>query len=407
MTATKDVAARECSAVEVDKNLAGGGLVTQAGSVSPTRLATAGQTCALDQTIDQTIDQTLGQTLQSTDDRLMDVLARLTRRWQERSPDPVPVLPVDLPELLLGWLLPAGGKRLRPVMCHWGWVAGEGRRETRDPLVATCAALELVHLFALVHDDVMDRSDSRRGRVTVHVDAAKAHAGAGALGDPVLFGDSVAILLGDLALSEAWALVAGVGPELVQAWAEMLRELVQGQLLDVTGAAGRSRDLEQARTVARLKSGAYTVQRPLELGALAAGAPPRTLAALSTFGRHLGEAFALRDDVLGVWGDPRRTGKPVGDDLLSGKPTVLLAEAARLLPRDLASRHLGDDGAITPEEVPAVQQLMLDAGVLERVEERIAEEVARADAALAAADLSPHAVDGLREVARTIAWRDS
>jgi geranylgeranyl diphosphate synthase, type I len=346
-------------------------------------------------------------TLASTDALLADVCARLASRWHERSPDAPPVLGDDLPELLLSWVLPAGGKRLRPTLCHWGWVAGGGSPSELDHLVATCAALDLVHLFALVHDDVMDRSDSRRGRVTVHVEAAKSHAGAGALGDPVLFGDSIAILFGDLALSEAWGLVAGVGPALRAAWGEMLRELVQGQLLDVTGAAGRSRDLERARLVARLKSGAYTVQRPLELGAIAADSPPDAIAALSRFGDHLGEAFALRDDVLGVWGDPRGTGKPVGDDLLSSKPTVLLAEAARLLPRDVSERYLGVAGAITPDDVPVVQQLMLDAGVRSRVEERIRAEVERACAALDDAPLDPVATQRLRDLTTSIAWRES
>jgi geranylgeranyl diphosphate synthase type I len=349
----------------------------------------------------------VARTLAAADALLADVCARLSEQWRGRSPEAVPVLHEDLPEVLLAWLSPPGGKRLRPVLCHWGWTAAGGSTATRHDLVATCAALELVHLFALVHDDVMDRSDTRRGRVAVHVEAAKAHAGAGALGDPVLFGDSVAILFGDLALSEAWALVAGVGARVRHAWADMLRELVQGQLLDVTGAAGRSRDLGRARLVARLKSGAYTVQRPLELGALAAGARPEAVAALSTFGAHLGEAFALRDDVLGVWGDPRRTGKPVGDDLLSAKPTVLLAEATQLLPADVVSRYLGDAGSITPDDVPVVQQLMREAGVQARVEDRIRAEVEQAYAALDDASLDADAAAGLREVAASIAWRDS
>ena len=285
----------------------------------------------------------LSETLRRADLVVDEVCAELDRQWRQRCPEPADVLRADLPERLRAWLLPAGGKRLRPVMCHWGWVSagGPARGVGADETVSVCAALELVHLFALVHDDVMDRSDSRRGRVTTHVEAAEEHTAARALGDPVLFGDSIAILFGDLALTEAWALLASLDPALQVAWADMLRELVQGQLLDVTGAAARRRDLTQARRVARLKSGAYTVQRPLVLGALAARAEPAALAALEAFGGHLGEAFALRDDVLGIWGDPQLTGKPVGDDLLRGKATVLLAEARRLLPDDVAKRHLG------------------------------------------------------------------
>src|SRR6478672_11782425 len=176
--------------------------------------------------------QSPAHTLARADELLEQVCERLEAQWRERSPEPPDVLSDDFPQLLRDWLLPTAGKRLRPVMCHWGWAAAHGPdRAGADDLVATCAALELVHLFALVHDDVMDRSDARRGRVTVHVEAAKAHAGAGALGDPVLFGD--------LALSEAWGLVGGVGGDLRRAWTSMLRELVQGQLFDVTGAAGR------------------------------------------------------------------------------------------------------------------------------------------------------------------------
>ena len=317
------------------------------------------------------------ETLRRTDLMLDRVCVELERQWRERCPEPADVLRRDLPEHLRGWLLPATGKRLRPVMCHWGWVSagGAARGVGRDDTVTVCAALELVHLFALVHDDVMDRSDSRRGRPTTHVEAAEEHAAADALGDPMLFGDSIAILFGDLALTESWVLTGGLDAVLRRAWADMLRELVQGQLLDVTGAAARRRDLAQARRVARLKSGAYTVQRPLLLGALAARAGADTLTALETFGGHLGEAFALRDDVLGVWGDPARTGKPVGDDLLRGKATVLLAEARRLLPEEIGERYLGHRAVITDADVGTLQQLMLDAGVLEQAEQRITREV--------------------------------
>jgi geranylgeranyl diphosphate synthase type I len=350
----------------------------------------------------------LAESLARTDELLEEVCERLADQWRSRSPEAADLLPADFPQLLHGWLVPSTGKRLRPVMCHWGWAAARGgARRQHDDLIAMCAALELVHLFALVHDDVMDRSDSRRGRTTTHVEAARAHEQAGGLGDPVLFGDSIAILYGDLALNEAWDLAASCAPSLRRAWSDMLRELVQGQLLDVTGAAARRRDLERARRVARLKSGAYTIQRPLHLGALAAGAEPDSLMALDVYGRHLGEAFALRDDVLGVWGDPARTGKPVGDDLLSGKPTVLLAEAREVLPPELAERHLGEHGSVTAETVPLLQQLMLDAGVLDRTERRIATEVELACAALDDADLDPDAVVELRRLAHTIAWRDS
>ena len=189
------------------------------------------------------------------------------------------ILRDDLPTMLLTRAL-TGGKRLRPRMCHLGWAGTvdtsgtdeRGYGESYAHLVRVAAALEVFHLFALVHDDVMDRSDQRRGMPTAHVVAAADHLGAQAVGDSALFGDSVAILLGDLAFAEASALVAETTPALRSAWREMVVELVQGQLLDLTGAASRAAGVDRAHAVARLKSGAYTVERPLLLGATAAGA---------------------------------------------------------------------------------------------------------------------------------------
>lgn len=346
------------------------------------------------------------------DDLLRLVCADLADGWAGRSPDAVDILPDEMPATLLSWLLPAGGKRLRPLMCHWGWVSAHGPGEALDAvgheeMVRAAAALELLHLFALVHDDVMDRGDSRRGRTTPHVEAAKAHADRGALGDSVLFGDSVAILLGDLALSEASVLIGGASAPLQILWREMLRELVHGQLLDITAAAARRRDLAHARRVARLKSGAYTIQRPLLIGAHAADPDPQVITALTAYGEHLGEAFALRDDMLGVWGDPAATGKPVGDDLLASKATVLLAEARRLLPPELSERYLGAHSQITVDDVPVLQQLMVDAGVREQVERRIAHELDAALAQLDAADLHPEGVRNLTALAHATAWRNS
>src|SRR5688500_15697865 len=217
------------------------------------------------------------------------------------------------------------GKRLRPVLAHWGWVVGGGGENTHDDIARVAAALELLHLFALIQDDVMDRSDSRRGRTTLHVSSAERHRAAGGLGDPALFGDSVATLVSDLALSEASLLVAPCAPEVRAAWRLMAVELVEGQLLDLTHTAGRRRDLATSRRIARFKSSRYTISRPVQLGALVGGADPALVRGLIGWGDLVGDAFAVRDDLLGVWGDPARTGKPAGDDLRSGKPTVLLA----------------------------------------------------------------------------------
>ena len=195
-------------------------------------------------------------------------------------------------------------------------------------MVQAGAALELLHIFALIHDDVMDESASRRGQPSVHTLAAQLHLHSAARGNARRFGESIAVLVGDLAHAEADHLVTELPRPMRRIWRLLVIELVQGQSRDITGTAAGRRDLAHARQVARMKSGAYTVQRPLQLGRRGgrrrrAGGRPR----ITRYGREVGEAFALRDDLLGVWGDPRLTGKPAGDDLLSGKPTVILSLA--------------------------------------------------------------------------------
>lgn len=298
------------------------------------------------------------------------------------------------------------GKRLRPVLAHWGWVVGGGTHDTHEDIARIAAALELLHLFALIQDDVMDRSDSRRGRTTLHVSAAERHRTADGLGDPVLFGDSVATLVSDLALSEATILVAPTAPDVRATWRLMTVELVEGQLLDLTHTAGRRRDLATSLRIARFKSGRYTISRPVQLGALVGGASPELVRGLVRWGDLVGDAFAVRDDVLGVWGDPARTGKPAGDDLRSGKPTALLSWASELLP-DHARPLLAacDAGALDDAGVDALQQAMVDAGVLDRAEQTIADLVARSHGSLDALDVDPEADLALRELAETIAWR--
>jgi geranylgeranyl diphosphate synthase, type I len=298
------------------------------------------------------------------------------------------------------------GKRLRPVLAHWGWALAGGRADTHAQLVHVAAALELLHLFALIQDDVMDRSASRRGLPTLHVVAANRHRHERGLGDPSLFGDSVATLVSDLALSEASLLVASTAPAVRSAWRLMAVELVEGQLLDVTHTAGRRRDLATSLRIARFKSGRYTITRPLQLGALVAGAEPALVRRLVTWGDLVGDAFAVRDDVLGVWGDPARTGKPAGDDLRSGKPTVLLTWAEELLPAD--ARPLldaCDAGALDDAGVDALQRAMVDAGVRERAEQTVAELVGRAHRALDELDVDPEADSALRDLADAVAWR--
>ncbi|WP_345202164.1 polyprenyl synthetase family protein [Fodinibacter luteus] len=300
------------------------------------------------------------------------------------------------------------GKRLRPMLAHWGWVVAGGDAGTHHHVVRVAAALELLHLFALIQDDVMDRSDSRRGRPTLHVVAAGRHREAQGLGDDCLFGDSVATLVSDLALSEASLLVAPTPAPVRAAWRLMAVELVEGQLLDVTHTAGRRRDHATSRRIARLKSGRYTITRPLQLGALVAGADADVVHRLLTWGDLVGDAFAVRDDVLGVWGDPARTGKPAGDDLRAGKPTVLLSWAAELLPEcDRPLLAACDAGELDDAGVEALQHAMVVAGVRERAEQAVASLVDRAHRALDDLAPEPAADAALRGLADAIAWRSA
>lgn len=340
-------------------------------------------------------------TVAAVDAMVAAELADLTGLWHTWVPD-VEVLAADLPEWLAA-LAALGGKRFRPRLAHWAFVAAGGRvGSAYDDMVRAAAALELLHLFALVHDDVMDESASRRGAPSAHVQAAAWHREAGADGDPEKFGRNLAILLGDLAHARATRLAASLPEPLRGTWHELCLELIAGQRADLTGAAAGRRDRVHAERIARLKSGAYSVGRPLQLGALAAGATAEQLAVLADFGAHIGRAFALRDDLLGIWGDPAVTGKPAGDDLAEGKATVILALAAESVQGDDADllRH--------PErDVPGAMRALQRASIDSRVEELICDDVRLARDALAGAPLEVDGVSGLLALAATIAWRQA
>ncbi|MBM6405308.1 polyprenyl synthetase family protein [Phycicoccus sp. CSK15P-2] len=365
---------------------------------------------ALDTAAPTPVEQTLADVDHLLTETLDDVRAELARAVTGTGPD----ARVDAGALRVGLVDELGtrlmhhGKRIRPRLTHWGWVLAGAPASARDDLVRVAAAMELLHLFGLLQDDVMDRSDTRRGRTTLHVEATGRHRRADGLGDATLFGDSVAVLVGDLALAEAAMLVSPTSPEVRRVWRLMTVELVEGQLLDVTHAADRRRDVTTSRRIARLKSGRYTITRPLQLGALVAGADPAHVERLLTWGDLVGDAFALRDDVLGVWGDPAVTGKPSGDDLASGKPTVLLTWADEMLP-DHARPLLAacDAGTLEPDGVTALQQAMDAAGVRERAEQDIAGLAETAGERLPLVGADPAADAALRELVSSIAWRTS
>jgi geranylgeranyl diphosphate synthase type I len=298
-----------------------------------------------------------------------------------------------------------GGKRLRPAFAYWGF-RGAGGADS-DAIVAAAAALEWLQASALIHDDVMDDSDTRRGRPAVHRQFAGLHRGEGWAGRPESFGTAAAILLGDLALIWADEMLntSGLPVEaLVRAqpvYDEMRTELMAGQYLDLLEQALGGQSVERAMTVARYKSAKYTIERPLHFGAALAGADARVHAAYSGYGLPLGEAFQLRDDVLGVFGDPEETGKPAGDDLREGKRTVLVAETfARATPAqaEVVRRHLGDP-ALSPAGVAELREIITATGALAGTERRIADLTERALDALDGAGLDEAAREVLRELA--------
>jgi geranylgeranyl diphosphate synthase, type I len=368
----------------------------------------AASTTALTQDYLLEVDQALSAAIASLVHTWRVELAAPLGAGSPSAPQADILLDHDLPEMLQA-LNGTGGKRIRPSMAYWGWVAAGGRddEQSEAAVVRAGAALELLHIFALIHDDVMDESDSRRGQPSVHTLAAQLHLHAGARGDARHFGESIAVLVGDLAHAEADHLVTELPRPMRQIWRLLVVELVHGQSRDLTGSAAGRRDLDHARRVARMKSGRYTVQRPLELGAAAAGAPAEVRSALLDYGEEVGEAFALRDDLLGVWGDPRSTGKPAGDDLISGKPTVILALAAERL-QGSARRVLRRVGtpALSPADVTLLQSELAEQGVVEAVEARISDHVRASAAALARVELDAAGVSGLTGMAHLVAWRD-
>ena len=308
----------------------------------------------------------------------------------------------------IGRLVLGGGKRLRPSFCHWGYVGAGGQAGDQQILDAG-AALELMHAFALFHDDVMDDAASRRGTPTTHTVFANAHAAAGWAGEPRRFGEGVAILVGDLAFVMADQLLIDAPRDAWVIWNELRTELNIGQLLDIVGSVQGDRRLDKAERICRYKSGKYTVERPLHLGAVLA-APDRAeelLPALSAYGLPLGDAFQMRDDVMGAFGDEAVTGKPVGGDLREGKPTPLLARA--VLASTPAQRAVLDEVGspnLDDADIERIQQVIVDTGALAALEKQIAALTVEAIAAIEVAPISATSRDELIALARYVSGRD-
>ena len=330
----------------------------------------------------------------------------------------------------------AGGKRLRAAFCYWGWRAAggadgsvpdgsstgdSGLDSTPDgsgPVITAAAALELLHASALVHDDVMDGSDTRRGRPSVHRRFVTRHQQARWRGPAGRFGANAAILIGDLLLAWTDEMFHGSGlaPEVLERGRPVLdtmrTEVFAGQFLDLTGQAAGQPGVAAALRVVEYKSARYTIERPLHLGAALAGpgwGRGRLAAAFTGYGIPLGIAFQLRDDILGVFGDPAETGKPVSDDIREGKQTVLMAlacERASAAQAALIDRYLGDP-LLTSAAAAQVREVITSTGALAECESMIAGHVGQALQALAAAPVTEQARAALGELAVAATGRRS
>lgn len=311
-------------------------------------------------------------------------------------------------------LVTSGGKRLRPAFCYWGFVAAGGDVSIADDIdgivVAAGAAIELTHASALFHDDVLDNANARRGAETTHRRFERSHTDQKWDGESRRFGEGIAILVGDIAAVLADRLLIDAPRPAVELWNELRIELNIGQLLDITGSVRSDRRIELADRICRYKSGKYTVERPLHLGAALANpqVADQVIETLSAYGLPLGDAFQMRDDVMGAFGDSSVTGKPVGGDLREGKPTPLLARAFALA--NTSQREvLGAVGSpdLSDDEVARIQETIIDVGALTELERLIATNVALAVEAVDSPLIADAAKEPLVELAEFITNRSA
>ena len=310
----------------------------------------------------------------------------------------------------------AGGKRLRPAFCYWGYVTAAGRPADPDPLLRAAASLELLHASLLVHDDLLDGSDTRRGAPSAHRRFEALLPGPRA----TRFGEAAAILLGDVLFSWSAEMFesAGLSPEAIRdaapVLATMRSEVLLGQYLDVAAAFGatdrstRQAQIHTAEKVLEFKSARYSVRRPAELGATLGKAPPGLLATLGTYGSLVGRAFQLRDDLLGVFGDPSVTGKPAGDDIREGKRTLLVLTAlenGNTHQREILTSLLGAPG-LTEEDLTTAREIIETTGARNSCEELIARSTTDALTALEGVDMDAEGLSALIALAGLATDRD-
>jgi geranylgeranyl diphosphate synthase, type I len=284
-------------------------------------------------------------------------------------------------DILLNFL--TGGKCVRSTFMYLGWLSGAA---DSDEALYASASLELLHAFALLQDDVMDDSPSRRGRPAAHIQFGEWHRKRDLSGSPQRFGDSAAILLGDLCLIWAEQMFRESGVEyrrLQQAlprYDAMRTELALGQFADLASDVRDLPSMAMVLEVARRKSGNYTVRRPLEIGAAMSGCSDRTLSGLGRYGTAIGEAFQLRDDLLGVFGSEAVTGKPSGQDLVERKATSVVIAAHQLAdaPTRRQLTELMNNGELDHTAIDRWRTLIVTTGAVQWIEDLISDRVASA-----------------------------
>jgi geranylgeranyl diphosphate synthase, type I len=373
--------------------------------------------------------------------RLVDLVqARIDQFLGDREPLLSSIAPELEPFIEYPRQLLRGGKRFRALFCYWGWqsVSGVSHSAARlgaqrlnleanpaagdlGAVVLAASALEMFHAAALVHDDIIDNSDTRRGLPAAHRRFSDTHRESGWNGSAAEFGSSAALLLGDLLL--VWSdelfdsgLRRVADPDANRAaraeFNRMRTEVALGQYLDILDEQSwqnypEAELLSRAHRVIVYKSAKYSVEAPLAIGAALAGGSLAQVAALREFGLPLGIAYQLRDDLLGVFGDPEITGKPSGDDLREGKRTVLIALARTKLPPNatrLVDELLGDPN-LTAQQVRMLQASIRDSGAVDQVERVIAHNVKLATEAIMSAPVSTAARDQLVQLADTVSRR--
>ncbi|MCW1249538.1 polyprenyl synthetase family protein [Acaricomes phytoseiuli] len=321
--------------------------------------------------------------------------------------------------------LASGGKRMRASLCYWGWRGAGGDADTLPLIVRAGVALELFQSAALIHDDIIDGSDRRRGAPSVHRRFEQEHRRQRWALDPERFGEAAAILVGDLCLSFSEQVFASIRPPAFtvgsreaalarEIFDTMRREVMAGQYLDIfEEVAGASREREaaadRARIIIRYKSAKYSVERPLGLGGALGGGSTGLLDGYSRFGLPLGEAFQLRDDLLGVFGDPEQTGKPAGDDLREGKRTVLIGyalQSASAAEADRLQESLGDP-ELNAAQIDQLREIITSTGAVAATERLIAECADQALSALSSLDIDEISRQALSGIARAAVQRTS